>query len=584
MKAVPRTAFFCSCCLHGQHGRLNLNPYQPIIMTINNSISCFHQLVTDVPKPARFTFPFCYEPHPLCVLAAGEVQRYIAGMEKWHDELQRGKMFGVLVAEDEEGHLGFTAAFSGLLDGSNDHPYFVPPVFDATPADGYFKVNEAKISAINRAIDGIENGEGYLNALHELESRKAETAAEEEQYRLKIKEAKAARDARRQSGTPITPEEEEQMLNESRFMKAELHRMKKRNREQVDGCEARLKPFEDEIRRLKDKRKAMSDSLQHWLFEQYGMLNARGERRGLCSIFADTPQHVPPSGAGDCCAPKLLQHAYLNRLHPVCMAEFWWGDSPKSEIRHHLHYYPACRGKCLPILTHMLQGLDVDPDPRQAPERRLPEIVYEDEWLIVACKPAGMLSVQGKSDRQSAASLIGRSYDEGSEPVPVHRLDMDTSGLIILAKTPEAYKNLQEQFCRRSISKRYVALLEGTPKAPESGRISLPLIADPLNRPYQKVDFDNGKTAVTDYKIIGQAAGRTLIELFPHTGRTHQLRVHCAHKAGLGTPILGDSLYGHPADRLYLHAEAITFRHPATGREMTFERTAGFRQAITPQD
>lgn len=553
-------------------------------MTINDSISCFHPLHTDVPKPARFTFPFCYEPHPLCLLAAGEVQRYIAGVDKWRDELQHGKMFGVLVAEDEKGRRGFTAAFSGLLDGSNDHPYFVPPVFDATPSDGYFKTNEARISAINRTIDGIEKGESYLNALHELESCKTETAAEEEQYRLKIKEAKASRDARRLNGAPITPEEEERMLNESRFMKAELHRMKKRNKEQMAECEARLKPFQDEIRQLKAKRKAMSDSLQHWLFEQYNMLNARGERRGLCSIFADTPQHVPPAGAGDCCAPKLLQHAYLNHLHPVCMAEFWWGDSPKSEIRHHLHYYPACRGKCLPILTHMLQGLNVDPDPRQAPEQRQPEIVYEDEWLIVACKPAGMLSVKGKSDRHSAASLIAQNYAEGSEPVPVHRLDMDTSGLIILAKTPEAYKNLQEQFCQRSISKRYVALLDGMPKAPTSGRISLPLIADPLNRPYQKVDTDNGKAAVTDYKIIGQAAGRTLIELFPHTGRTHQLRVHCAHRLGLGTPIVGDSLYGHPADRLYLHAEAITFRHPATGREMTFERTAGFRQAIMPQD
>ena len=231
------------------------------------------------------------------------------------------------------------------------------------------------------------------------------------------------------------------------------------------------------------------------------MLNARGERCDLTSIFAATPQRVPPSGAGDCCAPKLLQYAYLHGLHPVCMAEFWWGKSPKTEIRHHLHYYPACRSKCKPILTHMLQGLNVDADPHDSAAGSCEDlhIVYEDESLIVVDKPAGILSVPGNVARESVVDILKRERGGSQFLMPAHRLDMATSGLLVVAKSDTVLRNLHEQFASRTVEKRYRAILDGIPHAPRQGTIRLPLAADPTDRPRQVVDQEHGKPAETRY-------------------------------------------------------------------------------------
>ena len=592
-----------------------------------------HALSTSVPSPRQFTYPFCYDVDPLAEAASEELQHYIATTGLMSAEKGCGKMFGVLVVEykDEEGALqrGFLAAYSGLLGGRNDWQYFVPPVFDAQQPDGHFKRTEREISAINREISAIENDPEYLQSVAQREETVKRLQAEVEAFKVEVDAAKARRDARRKSGEPLSEEEQAEMVRESQFMKAEL----RRRRKAMEQAESTFhNPHATLLKSLHRKRKQMSDELQRWLFAAYRMLNAKGEERDLIDIFREYTHAMPPAGAGDCCAPKLLQYAYQHCLRPVCMAEFWWGESPASEIRHHLHYYPACRSKCLPILTHMLKGLDVAPNPlAQKRHTAEPRVLYADEYILVVDKPAGMLSVPGKADDSASASV--EEYFANNSKLKIqnskflkaaHRLDMDTSGLLVLARTEQAYVELQRQFASRETVKRYEAVLCGVPKhtTPHSTfhndvpepitqnsklkiqnsftqpdgcleAISLPLIADINDRPRQRVDMEHGKPALTLYNIVEVRAADantavaytikkadkslTLVHLYPKTGRTHQLRVHCAHPQGLASPILGDPLYGtERADRMYLHAAELTFRHPITGEPMHFLSPSGF--------
>ena len=613
-----------------------------------------HTLNVSIPSPRQFTYPFCYDVDPLAEAASLELQRYIADADLMSTEKGCGKMFGVLVVEydDESGALqrGFLAAYSGLLGGRNDWPYFVPPVFDAQQPDGHFKCTEREISAINREIAAIEHDAEYLQSVEQREETKKRLQAEVDAFKAEVDAAKARRDARRKSGAPLSEEQQAEMIRESQFMKAELRRRRKAMEQAESTLNTQHSTF---LKSLQRKRKQMSDELQRWLFSAYRMLNAKGEERDLIDIFREYTHAMPPAGAGDCCAPKLLQYAYLHRLRPVCMAEFWWGESPASEIRHHLHYYPACRSKCLPILTHMLKGLDVAPNPLAKKRHTAePRVLYADEYIMVVDKPAGMLSVPGKaesvrSEFSDSANISVEEYFANNSKFKIqnskflkaaHRLDMDTSGLLVLARTEEAYVELQRQFASRETVKRYEAVLSGVPKhivggygipavaianscshlyfygqgqrqecrsllrlepfaiqfaKYSSGCISLPLIADINDRPRQRVDMEHGKPALTLYNIVEVRAvdantavayttkkvdkGRTLIHLYPKTGRTHQLRVHCAHPLGLACPILGDPLYGtERADRMYLHAAELTFRHPITGETMHFLSPSGF--------
>ena len=602
-----------------------------------------HTLNVSIPSPRQFTYPFCYEVDPLAEAASLELQRYIADADLMSTEKGCGKMFGVLVVEyeDEEGALqrGFLAAYSGLLGGRNDWPYFVPPVFDAQQPDGHFKRTEREISAINREIAAIEHDAEYLQSVEQHEQTKKRLQAEVDAFKAEVDAAKVRRDARRKSGEPLSEEEQAEMIRESQFMKAELRRRRKAMEQADSTLTTQHSTF---LKSLQRKRKQMSDELQRWLFSAYRMLNAKGEERDLIDIFREYTHAMPPAGAGDCCAPKLLQYAYLHHLRPVCMAEFWWGESPASEIRHHLHYYPACRSKCLPILTHMLKGLDVAPNPlAQKRHTAEPRVLYADEYIMVVDKPAGMLSVPGKaesvrSEFSDSANISVEEYfanlqlptnsqlpteqftiGEADNSIlkiqnskflkAAHRLDMDTSGLLVLARTEQAYVELQRQFASRETVKRYEAVLSGVPtqnsklKTQNSSTqpsgcleaISLPLIADINDRPRQRVDMEHGKPALTLYNIVEVRAvdantavayttkkvdkRRTLVHLYPKTGRTHQLRVHCAHPLGLACPILGDPLYGiERADRMYLHAAELTFRHPVTGETMHFLSPSGF--------
>ena len=609
-------------------------------------IHFFKKSVSHLALPEKFTYPFHYTPHPLCVLAAEEVKKYIASRKEWQEELASGKMFGVLIVQtdngitnNEENQIGYLAAFSGNLAGKNLHPYFVPPVYDLLQPEGFFKIEEEQISAINIRIRELENSGSYLNSKEKWKIETEQAKAVLNQAKAELKMAKEAREIRRQSSPELSEEEQASLIRESQYQKAEYKRLEKEWKKRLEELETEVRHFDIEIERLKTERKERSAALQRKLFEQFRMLNALGEVKDLYTIFEQTVQKVPPAGAGECALPKLLQYAYLHQLKPLAMAEFWWGDSPKNEIRHHGYYYPSCKGKCEPILQHMLQGLEVDENPLLNPvhEEEELEIVFEDEWLLVVNKPVGMLSVPGKAeDRDSVYHRLKKKYPEATGPMIVHRLDMATSGLLLVAKTKEVHQDLQAQFANRSIKKRYVAVLDGTiikteketkpiaekailiaketvstkktakaERTGRTGRIELPLCLNPLDRPRQMVSSEHGKEAITEYQIISESeritsesentfneSNRidesersinesrkyTRIIFYPLTGRTHQLRVHAAHPEGLGCPILGDELYGKKADRLYLHAEYIEFRHPIYGDILCIQKEADFHK------
>lgn len=513
-------------------------------------------------------------------------------------ELEGGKMLGVLIATDARGERHALYAFSGQL-GQNgfNFPGFVGAVFDYLEPDGYFKTRETDISRQNKEIAWYEKNV-LADAIRRYEEVKRELDADVVEYKEYCRRAKADRGARRHAGV-ANEEEIAAMIRQSQFEKAELHRLKKR-------VSSRLRPFESELEKarrqldaMKEKRRSDSESLQNWLFTHFRVLNARGESRSLTEIFADTPMRIPPSGAGECCAPKLLQEAYMRGWHPVSMAEYWYGSPKEGEVRTHGVPYPACRGKCLPLLSWMLQGLSIEPalgSENDVEEPYEPEILFENKWFCVVSKPSGMLSVPGKGEAFSVQQWLQKKYGDEQFVKVAHRLDQDTSGLLIAALSPLSFKLMQSLFASRKVKKTYVADLEGDYESKgvsRRGRISLPLSPDWLDRPRQRIDFVDGKEAVTDYEFTGVAEGCSRILFYPLTGRTHQLRVHSASLSGLGMPIVGDRLYGgkkihtcvsvgNPGDaccrkeRLHLHARKIEFIWPKDNRHYSFEIEAPF--------
>ncbi|MCD7939684.1 MAG: pseudouridine synthase [Bacteroides intestinalis] len=537
----------------------------------------FTTSISDIPLPERFTYPFCYTPHPLCVIAAEEVQNYLSKQSDWQEELSQGKMFGVLIVQTEDGSIGYLAAFSGILVGKNIHPYFVPPVYDLLQPQGFFKIEEENISAINRRIRRLEEDKIYIDLLSDLTQTTQSAQDALSIAKIQLKEAKEKRELLRKTGQ-LNAKEEADLIRESQFQKAEYKRLERSWKDKIASLQVEAGNWKKQIQELKAERKVRSAALQQQLFEQFRMLNYRGEVKTLCDIFGQTVHKTPPAGAGECAAPKLLQQAYLHHWKPIAMAEFWWGNSPKNEVRHHGYYYPACKGKCEPILRHMLQGLEVEANPMQQEAERGNEklnIVYEDQWLLIINKPAGMLSVPGKEGQTSIYDLARKAYPEADGPMIVHRLDMATSGLLIIAKDKKTHQHLQAQFKNRSIRKKYIALLDGLVPEDE-GTIELPLCPNPLDRPRQMVNTQYGKPAITYYQVLERTDKYTRIAFYPHTGRTHQLRVHAAHPSGLHCPIIGDELYGKKDKRLYLHAESIEFTHPVNGQSMCITKKADF--------
>jgi tRNA pseudouridine32 synthase/23S rRNA pseudouridine746 synthase len=548
------------------------------------SFTPFLSDVSAIDLPQQFTYPFYYSPHPLSLIACQELQEYLKnqtdfkhnfGFDENDKSLQIGKMFGVLVVKNQAGKLGYLAAFSGKLADENHHERFVPPVFDLLEKDNFFRIGEVEVNDLTLKIQALENEESYLQLKANLANFKQEIEAEIGLKKQALKVSKKQRDEKRALAKTTLNEAEQLLLIER--LKTESIREQLQVKDFIREINLKYAEIEElflkkehAIVQLKEERATKSSSLQKEIFERYTFLNQAQKTKSLLAIFSQTVFQIPPAGAGECAAPKLLQYAFLKHLQPICMAEFWWGKSPSSEVRLHGQYYPACRGKCEPILAHMLEGISLEKNPmlEQASVKEIP-VIYEDDYFLIVNKPPEFLSVPGKELKDSVYERMRLKYPHASGPLLVHRLDMSTSGLLLIAKSEETYKHLQSQFIRRIVKKSYVALLDGIVNKLE-GEISLPLRVDLEDRPKQLVCYEHGKNAYTKYKILGIENGKTRIQFFPITGRTHQLRVHAAHHLGLNCPIVGDDLYGTKGERLCLHAQWIQFKHPITKEVIEF--------------
>jgi tRNA pseudouridine32 synthase / 23S rRNA pseudouridine746 synthase len=551
----------------------------------------FQPFLTDISGislPEKFTFPFYYQPHPLSEIAVTALQNYLEsqtnfdhnfGLDATQNGLVIGKMFGVLVCQNEKGELGYLWAFSGKLANENHHDYFVPTVFDMLVDNSFFRKEEALLNAYNRKIENLEISEDYLNELENFKKTKIQAVTELQNQKIRIKEQKLLRDEKRIQIEATLNEEEllefnNQLAEESKKESILLKKMTKYWKLTLQTLEEKGLVFSNELIQLKEERKAKSAALQQKLFTEYSFFNQYKEKKSLGEIFNNNP----PAGAGECAAPKLLHYAFQHNLKPICMAEFWWGQSPNSEVRQHKQFYPSCKSKCEPILMgHMLQDLEMEENPfiMNHAEGKDIEIVYEDEVMLAINKPTEFLSVPGKTISDSVYARIKEKYPEATGPLIVHRLDMSTSGIMLIAKNEATAVQLQSQFINRTIKKRYVALLDGLLEK-SHGYIDLPLRVDLDDRPRQLVCYEHGKPAQTKWKTIEVKNGKTKVHFHPITGRTHQLRVHASHNLGLNTPIVGDDLYGTKADRLHLHAEYIQFEHPITKEVMEIVVEAGF--------
>jgi tRNA pseudouridine32 synthase/23S rRNA pseudouridine746 synthase len=547
------------------------------------------QSALNFPLPEKFTYPFYYQPHPIALLASKELQARLQEQEFQHDfgihQVERngaiGKMFGVLVVQNEQGELGYLAAFSGKLGNSNEHDGFVPPVFDLLDPTGFFRKEEIEVNELTLQLEELLNDKEYILlqskvAQERMDFQHWNDAEKSELKRLK-KERQQRRDASDKSNATAYEGLIEQLKQESISQQIQFKHEQIAKRKALSELEENLAFWEKKISDLKEQRALMSADIQARIFQAYTFLNKDNQAKSLLSIFENTPFKTPPAGAGECAAPKLLQYAFLHQLKPIAMAEFWWGISPDSEVKVHKEFYPACRGKCEPILSHMLEGIELDVNPMSinpAEGKELP-IIYEDEYLLLVNKPAEFLSVPGKTIDDSVQTRIQLKYPNATGPLLVHRLDMSTSGIILIAKQKDIHESLQKQFLKRTVEKRYMALLDGYVKSSD-GEISLPLRVDLEDRPRQLVCYEHGKHALTTYEVLERKNGRTRIHFYPHTGRTHQLRVHAAHSKGLNAPIIGDDLYGQKADRLHLHAEYLSFWHPITKERMEINCPAPF--------
>ena len=547
--------------------------------------------ISGIALPKKFTFPFYYEPHILAKIAATELQAYLEnqtdfdhnfGLQNTRDTaLAIGKMFGVLVVRNEQNKLGYLTAFSGKLADKSLPEQFVPPVFNMRTSGSFYIKGEREIDAMNAQLSVLKKDSVYLNLKKLVAKNTAIIQTDLAFQRNRMKLAKRARKQKKKAAIGLLNDLEfknliQKLTQESYNNQFFIKELQEYYQAKIEKISKEFKLFEDKITSLKKERKEKSNYLQQTLFSKYAFLNQQKELKNLLAIFND-PAIKPPAGSGECAAPKLLQYAFANHLKPIAMAEFWWGISPSAAVRQHKNYYPACQGRCKPILTHMLEGTAMDANLllENLSEKQVLEIIYEDDVLIVVNKPAEFLSVPGKDIKDSVYTRIKEKYPAATGPLIVHRLDMSTSGILLLTKTKEANKVLQHQFINRTIKKRYVALLDGS-LAENSGKINLPLRVDLDDRPKQLVDFTHGKPAETNWKTIYKENGKTRVHFYPITGRTHQLRMHAAHKDGLNTPIVGDDLYGTKENRLHLHAEFIEFLHPTTAKKMSFTVAAAF--------
>ncbi len=535
----------------------------------------FKNSITNFTLPEKFTFPFYYEPHLLAKLAVAELQDYLIHQTDWQhnfglDATKKGeaigKMFGVLIVQNAKKEIGYLTAFSGKLANKNVLVNFVPPVYDILDISSFFTIENKQLKDISTAIELIENNEEFIQLKqivatnHELVSKLL--SVEKEKLKLRKKERKITKNSKNYNKKQL---EAESLHDTFYFRELSIYYEDKfiKQQEELNVCQF-------ELNRLKHSRNEKSNALHQKIITQYVFLNKDKKQKNLVEIFEELQLQIP-AGTGDCAAPKLLQYAFQHDLKPIAMAEFWWGNSATKTIRKHGNFYPSCKGKCEPILSHMLSGMELDENVLRlnlAKEKQI-SIIYEDAFLAVINKPTELLSVPGKHITDSVFTRMKTKYSKATGPLLVHRLDMSTSGIMLIAKTKKAHQFLQRQFIKRTIQKRYIALLDGIIKE-NKGKINLPLRVDLEDRPKQLVCYDFGKKALTTWKVLERKEKQTKIQFSPITGRTHQLRVHAAHVLGLNTAIVGDDLYGKKDKRLYLHAAYIAFIHPKSKEIMTF--------------
>ncbi|MGV0940763.1 pseudouridine synthase [Empedobacter sp. ULE_I140] len=558
---------------------------------MSNYFQYFKHPITTYELPKKFDYPFYYEPTEIAKQACRELQEYLEnqtdfehnfGLENDQSSTPIGKMFGVLVVRNQKNEVGYLAAVSGKLANTNQHKFFVPPIFDMLNKNGFFLEQEERLNEINRILESLENDQNYLQLKEDFIQFEINSKLKIEEGKQLLKSNKKDRKSQRETISSTLSEEEiqffeEDLVKQSLRDKYEFRLLSEKLDAEKQLLLNKINVFENEISSLKEERKTKSNSLQNQLFNQYQFLNKFKQEKGLLEIFSNTVFQQPPAAAGECAAPKLLQYAFQNDLDPICMAEFWWGDSPKSEVRKHGQFYPACTGKCEPILGHMLDGIELNENLllKQNSTVEELEILYQDDDLVVINKPEEFLSVPGIEIKDSVYLRIKHQFPLATGPIIVHRLDMSTSGILVLALNKESHKILQQQFIKRKVHKRYIALLDGNIED-DNGFIDLPLRVDLDDRPRQMVCYEHGKTAQTKYEVIARKDNKTLVYFYPITGRTHQLRMHASHRLGLNASIIGDDLYGKKANRLHLHAESLEFTHPKTKELMKFQVEPNF--------
>ncbi len=500
-----------------------------------------------------------------------------------------GKMYGVLLVKDTDGRVGVLKAFSGLWQGQDELPGWVPPM----PGRERVALQEA------RTLDQLKAIKERLVTLQTLPDRtlygqlQADCARDRSQLNQRHRDRKQTRDRHRQTlGHTLAGETLTQALakleQESRGDKAELRAFKQQWRDCLAPLESVIQAADAEMATLKRQRRDLSRQLQADMHAAYQLTNFAGESVAIQSLGK------LPTGTGDCCAPKLLHTAVQYGLTPLAMAEFWWGTAQGDRTPG--EFYGACAERCQPILGFLLSGLSAQvlgstdipvgaqhaaplpPRPIEGiqPGFELP-VLYQDPWIIAVDKPAGLLSVPGRyGDRQdSVLTRLSLARPDDTFLQPVHRLDQDTSGVLMLALDGETHRRLSQQFQRRQVQKTYQAIVTGHVAQP-AGLIDLPLWGDPTQRPRQQVNWQHGKPSQTKYEVLAREGDSTRIAFYPLTGRTHQLRVHAAY--GLNAPIVGDRLYGHsePGQRLHLHAQSLQFTHPHSQAAMFLDSAVPF--------
>ncbi len=525
--------------------------------------------------PSPLPSPFATRPHAIAIRAAEILQQELfAGA---HDQLGHdfdapgeGKMLAVLVVRDSSGRLGFLRAGSGMLGGTWRPPGFVPPVFDDVARDQFWPAGQEQLQAVANEIHALKNSEEARQLASAMQALKDQHEQSARELRATHKANKKRRAVLRSCGT-LTEKELLALSHQSQDDRRAGKALRAQQRIELGCVLDEHRAFDHRIREKRSERASISNALLAKIQSGYRIANAKGETSSLAALYPG----VPPGGSGDCAGPKLLAYAYKQGLTPVAFAEFWWGAPPPGGGRHSGQYYPACRGKCGPLLAFMLQGLKHDPPPLFAsttPTTFSLTTIFDDDHIFAIHKPEAMLSVPGATSllRDSVLTRLRDAHEGPNRPLSVHRLDRDTSGVLLLAKSPEAHRAMQALFADRTIEKRYIAWLDGLVAA-DQGRISLPLRVDLDDRPRQVVDELHGKEAITDYVVLKRTSTRTKVAFFPRTGRSHQLRVHAAHPLGLAAPITGDRLYGTPEQRLYLHAKSLHFLHPMTGLKVEIE-------------